>query len=62
MFLSLFTLLDLLDVCGITDLLPATNAFCFRFHDYHGQAFLLSGKGLFLILLPWFLCAYAAFG
>ena len=56
MFLSLFTWLDLLDVCGITDLLPAINAFCFSFRDYHSQVFLPSEKGLFLILLSWFLC------
>ena len=56
MFLSLFTWLDLLDVCGITDLLPAINAFCFSFRDCHSQVFLPSEKGLFLILLPWFLC------
>lgn len=62
MFLSLFTLLDLLDMCGITDLSPAINAFCFSFRNYHCQVFLLSEKGLFLILLPWFLSDYAAFG
>lgn len=41
-YVSLFILLDLLDVCGVTDLLSAINTPSFGFHDYHSLVFLPS--------------------